>query len=86
MTRQPTRHCNAADVLPRPLLERVQDAVDGQAVSLWIPSRHADAARDRAERVFELRRQGLAAPAIAAEVGLGERRVYQILARRPPKH
>lgn len=80
-----TRHVNAADVLPPRLLTAVQSAVDGQAVSLWIPSHRADEARARAERVVELRRLGRSAKDIAADVGVGERRVHQILAERRPK-
>ena len=46
---------------------------------IYIPLRPPPAGRDRA--ILERRRRGLGIAAIAAEVGLSERRVQQILAR-----
>ena len=46
---------------------------------IYIPLRPPPAGRDRA--ILERRRGGLGIAAIAAEVGLSERRVQQILAR-----
>lgn len=75
-------HLNAARDLPDDLCRQLQDALGGRSAYVWIPSRRMQRAQARAERVVGLKRQGKSARDIAAEVGLSERRVFQIVAER----
>lgn len=74
------RRFNARDVLPPDLIEQVQSHVS--AAYLWIPSSEMVERRQRADRVSGLRTGGMKIREIAAEVGLTERRVQQILRDR----
>lgn len=78
--RKRTRFENARDVLPPDLFAAVQDVVGEKSIGLWVPGQQIDAARARARRVLELHRHGTDTDIIAAEVGVTQRRVQQILA------
>ena len=68
---------NAARVLPRKLLEQVQEYASGEV--LYIPTAHSRVTR-RKVLVLMLRAQGLTMREIASRVRISERRVRQILA------
>ena len=78
-SRRGNAHVNAHEALPPELLDRVQDATDGGGLYLWVPSRLRATARSRRARVVAFAARGFSARQIAADVGLSESRVYQIL-------
>lgn len=74
-------YANAKDVLPPDLLERVQKHYAGL---LWIPDDH-DFYRERIKQIRSLREQGLTIKAIADQVDLSERRIWQLLDNENPE-
>ena len=75
-----TSYHNAKKVLPPGLLAEVQRHFNGH---LWVPAAEPQAGRTR-QRVVQLHQAGIGTGEIAEMVGLGQRRVQQII--RQAKH
>ena len=70
------RYANARDVLPSELIALVQRHYDGL---LWIPPPPPEEIVERNEQIQRMHLDGVPVTEIAQQVGLSERRVWQIL-------
>ncbi len=80
-------YANARDVLPRPLLKKIQERFEGGL--LWIPARarRRRKTREAAARDLQIRderRGGASIPDLSRKYGLSEERIRQIT-RRPKR-
>jgi DNA-binding NarL/FixJ family response regulator len=70
------RYANAQDVLPAKLVARVQRHYSGL---LWVPAPPPEEIVERNEQIQRMHLDGVSVTEIAQQVGLSERRVWQII-------
>ena len=74
-------YVKATEVLPRPLLEAVSNALAGKCAFLWIASKRNLNRGQRDDAIVSLRAGGWSVPRIAESMFLSERTVWRVLAR-----